>query len=101
MAARKKQVSEPVQVYLDPQDRALLEVLVERSSLSRAELIRLGLRRLSADMVAEGKPGSSLSALVGALDSAPDVPSDLAARHDEYLYASKAAKKKTGDARRR
>jgi hypothetical protein len=83
---RAGSVREPVQVYLDEQDRDILESLVERSSLSRAELLRLGLRRLSDEMLTERKPGTSLATLVGALDAAPSVPEDLAARHDAYLY---------------
>lgn len=82
----KKGVREPVQVYLDERDRDLLEELATRSSLSRAELLRLGLRRLSGEMLADGKLGGSLEALIGVLDDAADVPRDLAARHDEYLY---------------
>jgi hypothetical protein len=81
-----RRVREPVQVYLDERDRALLEELVQRSSLSRAELLRLGLRRLWEEMVAEGRPGNSSAVLIGALDGGPDVPPDLSARHDEYLY---------------
>lgn len=92
-----KGVREPVQVYLDERDRDLLEALATRSSLSRAELLRLGLRRLSAEMLAEGKPGASLESLIGVLDKAPRVPSDLSAKHDDYLYG----KAKKGDTRRR
>lgn len=79
---------ELVQVYLDERDRELLERLAERSSLSRAELLRLGLRRLADEMLAERPAGASLDVLLGALDAAPDVPRDLAARHDEYLYGT-------------
>ena len=83
--AKPKRVREPVQVYLDESDRALLEALAKRSSLSRAELLRRGLRRLSEDMLADGKPGNSIALLVGVL-SDPDVPPDLSVRHDDYLY---------------
>lgn len=93
---RKKAVREPVQVYLDERDSALLEELTVRASLSKAELLRLGLRRLSAEMLTEGQPGNSLTALIGALDASAHVPTDLAARHDEYLYGSDQ-----DDARRR
>src|SRR5437764_14885709 len=97
--ARKttRQVREPVQVYLDERDRDLLEALTARTSLSRAELLRLGLRHLSAELLTEGKPGASLDSLIGVLDSAPAVPRDLAAKHDDYLYG----RVKKGDARRR
>ena len=86
-----------MQVYLDERDRGLLEALADRTSLSRAELLRLGLRRLSGEMLADGQPGGSLASLIGVLDVAPGVPRDLSARHDDYLYG-KAAK---SDARRR
>lgn len=92
-----KTVREPVQVYLDERDRALLEALSERSSLSRAELLRLGLRRLSDEMLSDRKLGASLDSLIGVLDGARNVPRDLAAKHDDYLYG----KVKTGDSRRR
>jgi hypothetical protein len=86
MAKRPLRVKEPVQVYLDDRDRSLLEELAEKSSLSRAELLRMGLRRLSHDLLGEQRAGGSLDLLIGVLDDAPDVPKDLAARHDEYLY---------------
>jgi hypothetical protein len=95
--ATAKGVREPVQVYLDERDRDLLEELTARSALSRAELLRLGLRRLSAEMLTEGKRGGSLDSLIGVLDAAPQVPRNLAAKHDDYLYG----KSKKGDARRR
>jgi hypothetical protein len=95
--AKTREVREPVQVYLDERDRSLLEELAARSALSRAELLRLGLRRLSAEMLTDSKPGGSLDSLIGVLDEAPGLPRDLAAKHDDYLYGT--AKK--SDARRR
>jgi hypothetical protein len=86
MRRRPSRAREPVQVYLDGQDRDLLESLVERSGQSRAELLRLGLRRLSEEMLTERRAESGLGALRGVLDSASDVPNDLAERHDDYLY---------------
>ena len=80
---RPSRVREPVQVYLDQQDRALLESLARETGLSRAELIRRGLRRLAGDELTERRPGWSLDVLIGAI---PDGPPDLAARHDDYLY---------------
>lgn len=84
--SKKGRVREPVQVYLDEADLARLDALVERSELSKAEVLRLGIRRLADEMLVEAKPGASLSVLTGALDDSPGVPPDLAARHDEYLY---------------
>lgn len=80
-----RRVREPVQVYLDRPDRRLLEELAERTGLSRAELLRRGLRQLGSRLLADRAPGWSLDTLTGALGDDPDLPEDLAARHDEYL----------------
>jgi hypothetical protein len=97
MAQGRKRIREPVQVYLDERDRSLLDEMAERSSLSRAELLRLGLRRLSGEILAERRPGSGLAALKGVLDASSNVPSDLAARHDEYLYGDPAQGESSSD----
>ena len=78
-------VREPVQVYLDRPDRDLLEQLVDVTGLSRAELLRRGLRTLAAGELAAHPPGWSMEKLIGAFGDAPDIPHDLAQRHDEYL----------------
>ncbi len=80
-----KKVREPVQVYLDPPDVALLEDLLTATGLSKAELLRRGLRRLSAETLGAQAPGWSLERLIGAVDD-PKGPTDTAARHDDYLY---------------
>jgi transposase-like protein len=91
-----RRVREPVQVYLDPSDRDLLEELARRTGLARAELLRRGLRQLGERLLGDRAPGWSLDALTGALGEAPDLPTDLAARHDEYLYgAAPKAKKRS------
>jgi hypothetical protein len=86
MSPRGRRVREPVQVYLDGGDRALLEDLARRTGLSRAEVLRRGLRRLADDVLAAHAPGWSLEGLIGAMGSTPDVPPDLSTRHDAYLY---------------
>ena len=86
-------VREPVQVYLDERDRALLDAVAERAAVPKSEVLRIALRRLAAELPASARPGAALASLVGALDAAAGVPADLAARHDEYLYARRAARK--------
>lgn len=81
-----KRIREPVQVYLDPADRSLLEEVAERTGLSRAEILRRGLRRVASDLLEEAEPGAAFERLVGALGDDPSLPRDLAARHDDYLY---------------
>jgi hypothetical protein len=89
-------VREPVQVYLDKSDRALLKAVAERAALPASEVLRVALRRLAADLPSSDRPGASLGSLVGALDAATGVPRDLAARHDDYLYgkATRVRKRK-------
>ncbi len=99
MSGKPKIVREPVQVYLDGRDRSLLDALAKQTDVPRSDVLRLALRRLSSELLGEARPGASLSSLVGVLDGAPDVPADLAARHDEYLYpAPTAAKRARGKA---
>jgi hypothetical protein len=86
MQKRTARVREPVQVYMDADDKALLDELAAETSLSRAELLRRGLRRIAAELRGARAPGRSLEDLVGALGVDLSVPTDLAAKHDEYLY---------------
>jgi hypothetical protein len=88
MHKKPKRVREPVQVYMDADDKALLDDLAAETSLSRAELLRRGLRRIAADLRGARAPGRSLDDLIGALGAEFDVPADLSTRHDEYLYAA-------------
>ncbi len=83
-----RRVRAPVQVYLEPADRELLEEEVRATGLSRAEILRRGLRRVADDALTERAPGWSLERLVGALGAAADLPTNLAECHDEYLYGS-------------
>jgi hypothetical protein len=86
-------VREPVQVYLEPADRSLLDRLAARTGLSRAELLRRGVRQLAERELSDRPAGWSLERLTGALGNDPSVPADLAARHDEYLYRRPRAKR--------
>lgn len=83
---RRAMMREPVQVYLDAPDRALLDQLAESEGVPRTEVIRYAIRQYGQRRAAEERPGASLDALLGALGEAPDVPTDLSARHDDYLY---------------
>ena len=86
MAQRQtpRSVREPVQVYLESPDRALLERAAVATGLSRAEVLRRGLHRFAAELLADESP--ALAFLESAASATPhDVPPDVAARHDEYL----------------
>ena len=87
MPKKTARVREPVQVYLDRRDRDLLEELARATGLSRAELIRRGLRKLAGEALVARRPGSSLDVLAGSL---PEGPSDLSTRLDDYVYGDEA-----------
>lgn len=84
--SKPKEVREPVQVYLDARDRMMLDAMAKQAAVPRSEVLRLALRRLSAELLGEDRAGGSVSSLTGVLDRSPSVPPDLAARHDAYLY---------------
>ncbi|MGH7541201.1 MAG: CopG family transcriptional regulator, partial [Gemmatimonadota bacterium] len=86
---KPSKVREPVQVYLDRADRSLLEEVAERTGLSRAEILRRGLRRVAGELLKEMAPGTAFEQLVGALGDDPSLPADLAERHDAYLYGDR------------
>lgn len=100
MTPSRRKAREPVQVYLDPDDKSLLERVARSTDLPQAEILRRGLRRIAADLLTEAKPGFSLGHLMGALEEgegAEDLPADLAARHDEYLYPPEHPRGPGGD----
>src|SRR5688500_4440496 len=53
---RKRAVREPIQVCLARPDRELLDRLAEQTGLSRAEILRRGLRRVGAELMAADHP---------------------------------------------
>jgi hypothetical protein len=90
MPTEPKRVREQAVVYMSASDRELLERLAEETGLARTELFRRGLRRLAADLLPEGGPGSSFDYLTGIADET-DAPADLSERHDDYLYGGERA----------
>jgi len=87
MPRRKKDaaVREPVQVYLSKADRALLERVAKESGLSRAEVLRRGLRRIGASVLAEASPVLVLLDEMAKGDWPSDMPRNISERHDRYL----------------
>ena len=76
-------VREPVQVYLDVPDRAMLERAALATGMPRAEVLRRGLRRFAAEVLADESP--ALAFLDGVASAQPNTPPDVAVRHDDYL----------------
>ena len=87
-------VREPVQVYLDAADRALLDRVAAKSGLSRAEILRRGARRMAAELLADENPMLALMREQSSADWPASTPSDVGGRHDQYL--TEAAKAPAG-----
>jgi hypothetical protein len=83
--ARSGRVREPVQVYLDVEDRDLLERVAKATGLPRTEVLRRGLRSLAAATLDAGTGSEPLGYLIGVLGNDRSVPTDLSAQHDRYL----------------
>ena len=81
MKKKPRAVREPVQVYLAPDERAMLDGLARRSGLSRAEILRRGIRSFAVEQ-AQGK--SPFFDFLLSM-SGDDWPADMAERHDDYL----------------
>ncbi len=102
MASRKGVVREPVQVYLAAPERKLLREAAAVAGVSGAEILRRGLRRMAGELLVDRNPAMQLLAEMNSAAWAPDLPSDVGARHDEYLAASLTpAPKRKGSPKRR
>ncbi len=89
---RSRAVREPVQVYLAPDDSALLHRLTEETGLSKAEILRRGVRSFARDQ-------GTASPMLRFVDSsdAKGWPRAAAASHDAVLaqsYASSGRKRR-------
>ncbi len=76
-------VRDPVQVYLAPDDRKLLDSLAKATGLSRAEVLRRGIRSFAAMARSGGVKGPMLAYLEEA--AGEKWPEEIAERHDEFL----------------
>ncbi len=82
---RRSRVAEPVQVYLDTQDRGALEQLARHLDLSKSDVIRRALNALErATFANEGHPALRVVGLASA-ETAPPLSYDPAVEHDRYL----------------
>lgn len=70
---RLSRVREPIQVYLAPEDRALLDNVATTSGLSRAEVLRRGIRAVSGALMGDEHPALKFMREMQALDW-PDEP---------------------------
>jgi hypothetical protein len=101
MPPRRKQdsVREPIQVYLTQADRELLDRASAAAGLSRAEVLRRGLRQYGGAVLAEPHPVIAFLQEMADGDWPADMPDDVGSRHDELLaesYGRSPARKKGG-----
>ena len=77
----RRVVREPVQVYLAPDERKLLDSLARATGLSRAEILRRGIRSFAAATRGAKSP------MLAFLDevAGEEWPGGIAERHDEVL----------------
>jgi hypothetical protein len=85
-------VREPVQVYLAPDDSALLNRLAEESGLSKAEILRRGVKSYAREQ------GGAVAPMLRFLaeSSAGPWPSAVAVDHDAVLAESYRGTQKKG-----
>jgi hypothetical protein len=76
-------VREPIQVYLDRDERTILDRVAQQEGVSRAEVLRRGLRSYAAEQSAGKTPMLEFLEWVRQQDF--DLPTDLSIRHDDYL----------------
>ncbi|HET89719.1 MAG TPA: hypothetical protein ENN99_03125 [Chloroflexi bacterium] len=73
----------PVQVYLGPKHLSILDRVVEKLGISKAEALRQGLESLEREVVPiEENPAWQLVGLAG---EDADLPEDWSVNHDRYL----------------
>lgn len=92
---RAGSVREPVQVYLTISDRKMLKEVALVAGISAAEVLRRGLRRMAGELLADRGPVIALLDEMAAGEWAADTPTDVSARHDDYLAAAYAPVKRT------
>ncbi len=80
---RPAKVREPLQVYLDPDERGLLDRLARETGLSRAEILRRGLKSFATEHGGRSPMLEFLDSMAGV-----EYPPDMAERHDDYLAES-------------
>lgn len=78
---RAAAVREPIQVYLTADERLELDRLANNEGISRAEVLRRGIRSYALESAGGDSPVLDLiTELKGG-----DWPADVAANHDDYL----------------
>jgi hypothetical protein len=78
---RKDQVKEPIQIYMAPGERRFLDALALETGLSRAEILRRGMRSFAAERSGDSGPMQTFMQTM----RAHRWPKGIAADHDTHL----------------
>src|SRR5665647_2056696 len=78
---KPRSVREPLQIYMASDERRLLDHLSDETGLSRAEILRQGLRQFALQRAGANGP---METLMRTLREKP-LAADIAASHDEHL----------------
>jgi hypothetical protein len=79
--SKPRAVREPLQIYMASDERRLLDQLSKETGLSRAEILRQGLRQFAVQRAGNGGP---METLMRSLREKP-LASDVAPSHDDHL----------------
>jgi Ribbon-helix-helix domain len=78
----------PIQIYIEPEQDTMLDILAEQKGVSKAAIIRDGIERLIAELPVEDDPA------MGLIGIGKSGRRDLSEKHDKYLVAHMKSKKK-------
>jgi hypothetical protein len=85
---KPKRAAKPVQVYLNPEERARLARLTSRLDTSKSDVLRRGLEALERQLRdPEAHPVLRIVGLAGA-ETNPPLDYDVAREHDRYVTDS-------------
>jgi hypothetical protein len=75
------EVREPIQIYMAPGERRFLDALAAETGLSRAEVLRRGMRSFAAEQAGDGGPMQTFMKSM----RERRWPHDIATAHDDHL----------------
>jgi len=84
--SKPRRVSEPVQVYLDPPDRARLDRMTSQLALSKSDVLRRALQALENQLTdPSSHPALRIIGIAEGHERRPSPGYDVASEHDRYL----------------
>lgn len=78
----------PIQIYLEPGQDNLLEILSKKRGVSKAAIIRSGIEKILRELPIEEDPA------IGIVGLGSSGKGDLSEKHDRYIAKHAASKKK-------